>query len=84
MKFKSGDRVLVHEISFSWTGTVIYTQRGFGPDEWLYVRPDEYGVHVRRGSGSSQFEQNLIGVPLFLNKVDMVAEEFSPYATCNS
>lgn len=83
MKFKAGDHVCVNEVTFSWEGTVAYTEFGFGKDEWIYVRPDDYGVHVRRGSGGSQYELNIIGVPLFLTKVTHV-EEYSPYATCNS
>lgn len=84
MQFKSGDRINIKEVTFTWSGTVIYTERGFGNNVWLYVRPDEYSVHVRRGSGSREYESNLIGVPLFLNKVEHMVEEYSPYVTCNS
>lgn len=84
MEFKSGDRVFVHELSFTWPGTVVYTHCGVGNNVWIYVRPHNYGVHARRGSGNTEYSTNLIGVPLFLNKVEHMGEEFSPYATCNS
>lgn len=84
MQFKSGDRVNIKEVTFTWSGTVIYTERGFGNNVWLYVRPDEYSVHGRRGSGNREYNSNLIGVPLFLNKVEKLEEEYSPYATANS
>ena len=44
----------------------------FGTDEWAVVQPTEYGTHARRGSGNREYNENLIRIPLFLNKVEPI------------
>jgi hypothetical protein len=66
---ENGTRVNVKEISFEWQGTLLWTESGYGDQKWFVVRPDSYGVHARRGSGSREYSENLIRVPEFLNKV---------------
>lgn len=62
-------KVVVKEISFSWTGTKLWEEEGYGNNVWYVIRPDEYTTHVRRGSGPREYSENLIRVPDFLNKV---------------
>ena len=65
-------KVTVKEISFSWTGTKLWEEKGFGADVWYVIRPDEYSVHTRRGSGNREYAEDLIRVPNFMNQVSNI------------
>ena len=63
-------RVQVTEPStLIWTGTKLWEEKGSGTDIWYVVRPDDYAVHVKRGSGTRECEENLVRVPNFLNGI---------------
>lgn len=62
-------KVIVKEISFEWTGDLLWEEQGYGDQKWFVVRPDEYTTHTRRGSGTREYHENLIRVPSFLNKI---------------
>jgi len=55
--------------SLVWTGTILWEEKGYGKDIWYVIRPDEYSVHVRRGSGNSEYSENLVRVPNFVNEI---------------
>lgn len=56
-------KVLVNDDrGWSWTGEQLWTEKGYGSMVWCVIRPDEWSVHARRGSGNSEYNQNLIRV----------------------
>lgn len=61
-------QVKVREGSVVWTGQLLWRESSVLGD-WAVIRPDDYGTHVRRGSGSREYSENLIRVPTFLNSV---------------
>lgn len=66
---EKGQKVLVTEGRIKWEGTYLWAETGFADQLWAVVQPQEYTVHVRRGSGSTEYSQNLVRVPLFLDTV---------------
>lgn len=50
-----------------WIGTKLWEEKGFGTEVWQVIRPDDLGIHVQRGSGTREWDENLIRVPNFLN-----------------
>lgn len=69
---EKGQKVRVTEGRIVWNGTYLWTEMAFGTDEWAVVQPTEYGTHARRGSGNREYNENLIRIPLFLNKVEPI------------
>lgn len=69
---EKGQKVKVTEGRIQWVGTYLWTEKAFGTDEWAVIEPQEYTVHARRGSGNREYNENLIRIPLFLDKVEPV------------
>lgn len=67
---EKGQKVLVTEGRIQWMGTYLWTEMGFNKDSWAVIQPLEYTVHARRGSGNREYNENLIRIPTFLNKVE--------------
>ena len=69
---EKGQTVLVTEGRIQWMGTYLWSEMGFGTGELAVVQPLEYTVHTRRGSGNREYSENLVRIPLFLDKVELV------------
>lgn len=69
---EKGQTVLVTEGRIQWMGMYLWTEKSFGTDEWAVIQPLEYTVHARRGSGNREYSENLVRIPLFLDKVEPV------------
>lgn len=69
---EKGQKVRVTEGRIVWNGTYLWTETGFNQDQWAVVQPTEYTVHARRGSGNREYRENIIRIPLFLNKVEPI------------
>lgn len=70
---KQGDRVSVREGRLQWTGKCLWIETPlFNSDKWAAITPDEYSIHACRGSGNREYHQNIIMIPLFLDKVEVL------------
>ena len=69
---EKGQQVLVKEGRVTWVGTFLWSEKGSAGDVWAVVQPAEYTVHARRGSGNREYNENLIRIPTFLNKIEPV------------
>ena len=59
-------KVEVKEISFTWTGDLLWEESGYSNTKWAVIRPHDFKTHVRRGSGAREYDETLVRVPLFL------------------
>jgi hypothetical protein len=69
---EKGQKVKVTEGRIQWMGTYLWSESGIGNDVWAVIEPEQYTVHARRGSGNREYSENLIRIPLFLDKVEPV------------
>lgn len=65
--------VRVTEGRLVWNGMLLWVENQFS-GKWAVVQPCEYIVHARRGSGSREYSENLVRIPMFLDKVEEICE----------
>lgn len=66
--------VEVKQHTFTWTGELLW-EEGPAHNRWAVIRPLDSGTHTRLGSGTREYDEDLIRVPLFMSIYSVTAKQ---------